>query len=174
MDAPAPPAARAHRPFREGGRRGPFLALLLLPFALGLAGAPGAAAAFDLAPPGACAEREGTLVHRPAEGTGELRQADASTRGGPEASRAATGPLHHRFQPTPVAAGPQAPSVPPPSAGELPRPGPCEDPGSGCLGPLQPAPPASPPPAPPSPAPDPGFGTGPAEPPGRCQGGNCP
>jgi len=147
-----------------------------LGLALALAGTAGTAAAFEggeLTPPGACAEREEPLVRKPVDGTDALRRAAPPASGAPEASRAATGPLHQRFQPTPVAAGPPRPSVSRPAAGELPRPGPCEEPGSGCLGPLQPAPQASPPPAPPAP-PDFGFGTGPAEPPGRCTGANCP
>ena len=132
---------------------------------LALAAVP-AAAGVGLAPAGPCAGEDALPALGPrAPEPGRSEPGDADPRAA-DASGPARGPIHLRFSPADVAA-PGAAWPGPPAAGSLPARGPCDDPGSGCLGPLRPAgqpalpaPPAPPPPPPVAvdPDPDPGCG----------------
>lgn len=128
----------------------------------GAIAAPGAAAPVPAGPPDAALPVAGGRGAGPVgpggAGTRASGTAGLPTARGPvplaRATHGAAGPARHRFVPQQVAAGPAGPAAPPPPAPVFRGPGPCDSPGSGCLGPIQPAPAPTPPPrrrAPPPP-----------------------
>lgn len=141
----------------------------VLGLALSLGPAPGAAAPPGLAPAGPCAGDEtlpplGPRTSQPRRDDPARRAPASRASGDGAALLPGSGPVRLRFSPADVAA-PAGPGLGPPAAASLPARGPCDDPGSGCLGPVRPAAPAPPaparPPAPPvfvDPDPDPGCG----------------
>jgi hypothetical protein len=106
------------------------LSALLFATALGTAAALAAPDAERLAAPGPCAEP------RRFDGSGACADCADPARGGFDVS----GPARLRFAPTDVAAGAEGAQPAPPENPGFSGRGPCDVPGSGCTGPLAPAP----------------------------------